>query len=78
MESTQKKTSVPVCEMAAMLGIKKTDSYWLIKKHLFDVIGISLKCKQRAIRSEKNSRFSAESRLQGFARKPLYCLVCSV
>lgn len=45
MESTQKKTSMPVCEMAAMLGIKKTDSYWLIKKHLFDVIIVDKKMR---------------------------------
>ena len=45
MESVRKKTSMSVHEMAAMLGIKKTDSYWLMKKHLFDVIIVDKKMR---------------------------------
>ena len=36
-----KKKSMSVPEMARILGIKKTDSYWLIKKHFFTVITVA-------------------------------------
>ena len=35
------KKSISVMDMGRLLGIKKTESYWLIKKRYFDVITIS-------------------------------------
>ena len=32
------KTSMSVMEMGRMLGLKKTNSYWLVKKHYFETI----------------------------------------
>ena len=40
-----KKKSMPVSEMARILGIKKTDSYWLIKKNFFTVITVAGKMR---------------------------------
>lgn len=39
--NAMKKKSMSVPEMARILGIKKTDSYWLIKKHFFTVITVA-------------------------------------
>lgn len=36
-----KKKSMSVLEMARILGIKKTDSYWLIKRKFFKVIVVA-------------------------------------
>ena len=36
-----KKKSMSVPEMARILGIKKTESYWLVKKHFFTVITVA-------------------------------------
>lgn len=38
MAERPKKTTMPVREMREMLGLGKTDSYWLLKKKFFDVI----------------------------------------
>ncbi|MCD8300134.1 MAG: helix-turn-helix domain-containing protein [Clostridiales bacterium] len=38
MEGQQNKTSMSVMEMGRLLGLKKTDSYWLIKKGYFKTI----------------------------------------
>ena len=35
MAETRKRTSMSVPEMGRMLGLCKTESYWLIKKNYF-------------------------------------------
>lgn len=34
-------TTMSVREMRELLGIKKTDSYWLLKKNCFEIVKIS-------------------------------------
>ena len=41
----QEKTSMSVMEMGRMLGLKKTNSYWLVKKHYFETITIKGKMR---------------------------------
>ena len=36
-----KKTTMSICEMGRVLGLKKTDSYWLAHKNNFDIIEIN-------------------------------------
>lgn len=38
MKASQKKETMSVREMREILGIKKTDSYWLIKRHYFKTV----------------------------------------
>lgn len=38
MKTSQKKETMSVREMREILGIKKTDSYWLIKRHYFKTV----------------------------------------
>lgn len=40
-----KKKSMSVMEMGRMLGLGKTNSYWLIKKHYFETIIIAGKMR---------------------------------
>jgi len=40
MEATRKRTSMSVPEMGRMLGLCKTESYWLIKKNYFKTITV--------------------------------------
>ena len=40
MEAHQKKTTMSVAEMRKMLGLKKTESYWLIHKNQFETITV--------------------------------------
>lgn len=40
MEKTRKRTSMSVPEMGRMLGLCKTESYWLIKKNYFKTITV--------------------------------------
>ena len=40
-----KKKSMSVMEMGRMLGLGKTNSYWLIKKHYFETITIAGKMR---------------------------------
>lgn len=40
MESQKKKTSMSVPEMGKMLGLKKTESYYLIRKNYFKVVTV--------------------------------------
>lgn len=40
-----KKTSMPVREMRSLLGLGKTDAYWLIKKNYFDTVQIAGKMR---------------------------------
>ena len=35
------KTSMSVMEMGRMLGLKKTDSYWLVKKRFFETVVVA-------------------------------------
>lgn len=37
----RKKTSMSVMEMGRMLGLKKTNSYWLVKKNYFKTIMVA-------------------------------------
>lgn len=37
----QSKTTISVSEMRKMLGLKKTESYWLLKKEYFEVVTIN-------------------------------------
>lgn len=39
------KTTMSVSEMQHMLGLKKTDAYWLVHKHLFDTIIVEKKMR---------------------------------
>ena len=41
MTGKREATTMSVREMREILGIKKTDSYWLIKKHYFDTVKIA-------------------------------------
>ena len=36
--TTHGKTSMSVMEMGRMLGLKKTNSYWLVKKNYFETV----------------------------------------
>ena len=47
MESTRKRTSMSVPEMGRILGLCKTDTYWLIKKNYFEtvLVGGSMRVK---------------------------------
>ena len=38
MKTSQKKETMTVREMREILGIKKTDSYWLIKRQYFKTV----------------------------------------
>ena len=38
-------TTMSVREMRELLGIKKTDSYWLLKKNCFEVVKIAGKMR---------------------------------
>lgn len=40
-----KKKSMSVMEMGRMLGLGKTNSYWLIKKHYFKTITVAGKMR---------------------------------
>ena len=39
------KTTMPVREMREILGLGKTDSYWLLKKKFFDVVLVNGKMR---------------------------------
>lgn len=41
----KEKTTMSVSEMQHMLGLKKTDAYWLVHKHLFDTIIVEKKMR---------------------------------
>lgn len=45
MENTRKRTSMSVPEMGRMLGLCKTDAYWLIKKKYFRTIVVGGKMR---------------------------------
>ena len=47
METTRKRTSMSVPEMGRILGLCKTDAYWLIKKNYFEtvLVGGSIRVK---------------------------------
>ena len=47
MEKTRKRTSMSVPEMGRILGLCKTDAYWLIKKNYFEtvLVGGSIRVK---------------------------------
>ena len=47
MEGTRKRTSMSVPEMGRILGLCKTDTYWLIKKNYFEtvLVGGSMRVK---------------------------------
>ena len=47
MEGTRKRTSMSVPEMGRILGLCKTDAYWLIKKNYFEtvLVGGSMRVK---------------------------------
>ncbi len=45
MKTSQKKETMSVREMREILGIKKTDSYWLIKRHYFNTVIIDGKIR---------------------------------
>lgn len=47
MEGTRKRTSMSVSEMGRILGLCKTDAYWLIKKNYFEtvLVGGSMRVK---------------------------------
>ena len=47
MEGTRKRTSMSVPEMGKILGLCKTDAYWLIKKNYFEtvLVGGSMRVK---------------------------------
>ena len=40
MSENRKRTSMSVPEMGRLLGLGKTDSYWLVKKHYFKTIQV--------------------------------------
>ena len=40
MVNTRKRTSMSVPEMGRLLGLGKTESYWLIKKNYFKTITV--------------------------------------
>ena len=40
MENARKRTSMSVPEMGRLLGLGKTESYWLIKKNYFKTITV--------------------------------------
>jgi hypothetical protein len=44
MNEHRVKTSMSVMEMGKLLGIGKTDAYWLIKKKPFEIISWIKKC----------------------------------
>ena len=44
-EPTTAKTTMSVCEMQHLLGLGKTDSYWLLHKNFFEVILINDKMR---------------------------------
>lgn len=45
MAERPKKTTMSVREMREMLGLGKTDSYWLLKKKFFDVVLVNGKMR---------------------------------
>ena len=45
MAEKKEATSMSVRQMGNLLGLGKTDSYWLIKKNLFKVITVSGKMR---------------------------------
>ena len=40
MENARKRTSMSVPEMGRLLGLGKTESYWLIKKNYFKTVTV--------------------------------------
>src|SRR5699024_1235667 len=45
MADGPRKTTMPVREMREILGLGKTDSYWLLKKEFFDVVLVNGKMR---------------------------------
>lgn len=41
----KKKTTMSVPEMRRMLGLRKTDSYWLVHKHCFETVMVAGKMR---------------------------------
>ena len=45
MANKKKRTTMSVCEMGDLLGLKKTDRYWLVHKQEFQVINVDGKMR---------------------------------
>lgn len=45
----QHKTSMSVMEMGKMLGLSKTEAYWLVKKQLFTVVTVGKRQNMRVM-----------------------------
>ena len=73
MAEMRKRTSMSVLEMGRMLGLGKTESYWLIKKNYFKTIrflykGIIIKHNKTEPTYTKTSLFLCEKRRFFMAR----------
>ena len=49
-------TTMSVREMRELLGIKKTDSYWLLKKNCFEVVKWEFIQERKKMQSESHER----------------------
>lgn len=67
MNEHRVKTSMSVMEMGKLLGIGKTDAYWLIKKKPFEIIIV-----------DKKMRIMIDSFEKWYAAQPHYHKVASV
>ena len=63
MKPQKAKSTMSVREMAGLLGIHKTDSYWLISKHFFKTIQMVLGHANiyRDLSNEKDAVKAAEA-----------------
>lgn len=59
-----KKKSMSVREMRRLLGLGKTESYWLVKKNYFDTVIIGGKMRVMIDRTGAGGRFYSEHYLQ--------------
>ena len=64
MAEMRKRTSMSVLEMGRMLGLGKTESYWLIKKNYFKTILVGNTMRSTALKNgmpiSSNTRRSME------------------
>jgi len=59
MSEKREATSMSVRQMGMLLGLGKTDSYWLIKKNLFKVI--TVKGRMRIMRDSFEEWYQSQS-----------------
>ena len=68
MSEKKEATSMSVRQMGNLLGLKKTDSYWLVKKGLFKVIMV--KGKMRIMKDSFEEWYKSQTHYKKVAQEP--------